>query len=93
MPFARPDVQSTVYTGVLTCPHCGKVNTMHAGLGPDCPKPVDGDASLCIRCGQLGVFDTRARKIRLPTAEELREFDALPEVRAACRAWRRLVAH
>lgn len=95
MPFAHPEPEEGPFdfSGVLVCPHCGKHHTDHTVLNERPVRPHHGDVSLCIRCGQIGVFDAHQRAIRLPSAAEWAEFALLPEVQAARRAWRKVVAH
>lgn len=93
MPFAKPEEEPYPFAGSLVCPHCGKRHTEQRMLGDALARPSNGDISLCITCGQLGVFDLRLHAIRLPTAAEARKFDTLPEVIKARRAWRKVVAH
>ena len=53
------------------CPHCGKEFTGHMNAsGEEPPKP--GDASICIVCANLSIFDATLR-LRKPTDEEKRE--------------------
>lgn len=64
-----------------SCPHCayGYDRTTPAD-GVDTP-PTEGDASICIRCGDIGIF-TAALTIRKPTNEERRGIlEANPELR------------
>jgi hypothetical protein len=72
------------------CPYCGKVNdqvAMVEGEGP--VMPVDGDYSICFRCGGWGVFDaSHAGGMRRPTKEEERDIASDPDCREVAKAWR-----
>lgn len=72
----------------MQCPHCGKHNDMHDTPDGSEKTPQTGDVSICIRCGDLGVFDLKAGRIRKPTPRESREFADDPEIQDARRAWR-----
>ncbi|MGF6641795.1 hypothetical protein [Paraburkholderia sp. MM6662-R1] len=74
----------------FVCPHCGKTNDTHDNMRSDA-KPKHGDASLCIGCGQLSVFDLLENCLRLPSDSESREFDQDPQIRMFSIAWRAVV--
>ena len=74
----------------FSCPGCGKVNDRHSDMTSDA-KPKHGDVSICIDCGQLSVFDLHERCLRLPRADELREFEQDPRLRMYMAAWRAVV--
>ncbi len=61
-----------------SCPHCGRVNTLHEDRGGNTPEP--GNISICWVCKGMGVFTETG--IRIPTVEEWSELEADPEVRA-----------
>jgi hypothetical protein len=73
----------------MPCPTCGYRMTEHSAVGGDGPRlPKAGDASVCIRCGQvlLYVNDMVGLRFRLPTAPELEELldeDRIAQVLAA----------
>lgn len=71
----------------LICPYCHKANDTHDSLDDPGAQPGDGDLSLCIGCGQFGVFDLRERCLRLPNIGELGEIAFSPEAQHARRAW------
>ena len=45
------------------CPHCDYPNTGAMGIDHD-DKPSPGDASICIECGGISVFDQNLRLIK-----------------------------
>lgn len=56
------------------CPYCGKINDGFTGLtGAWAPK--DGDACICVGCGNVAIFDA-AGGFRMPTPEEQADLDA-----------------
>jgi hypothetical protein len=67
------------------CPHCGKSHDMTTGATSE-TNPVDGDVSICIKCGGVAVFEGRI--LRLPTADEQAELDKDTYVQDVLRAWR-----
>lgn len=40
---------------ITTCPYCRTVNDNHETLKKE-KDPKDGDISLCITCGEVGIF-------------------------------------
>jgi hypothetical protein len=64
----------TVRTRVNRCSSCGYTFDAASEVGnadaPVYPKP--GDASLCLKCGHIGIF-TADGAIREPNDQELRE--------------------
>lgn len=59
----------------VKCQSCGHpfeeaTNMFAANWG----GPKDGDASICIECGELSVFTDKGRGRRPPTPEEREEF-------------------
>ena len=75
---------------IVVCPYCNRAHTAHTSL-TEAARPAEGDVSLCIVCGQLGVF-TAAGWVRKPSPEESARFNALPEIQKARAAWRKVVA-
>lgn len=71
----------TTETPGLVCVECDYA--MDATSGPD--KPHSGDATLCIRCGSLNIFDEQMR-LRRPTIEEYLEAAADRDVQRTRRA-------
>lgn len=65
------------------CPHCLRVNEMHAGrdLTHD---PVPGSVSVCFGCTRLSVFTKYG--LRTPTDAEQEQFDQEPVIMSARRA-------
>ncbi len=52
------------------------------------PYPENGDASLCIKCGQISVFDhDHARGLRRPTAQECKAMIDDPKIQHVRIAW------
>jgi hypothetical protein len=53
------------------------------------PHPSDGDATLCIKCGEFNIVDQQdARGLRRPTEQERKELASNPMVKAVADAWR-----
>ena len=69
------------------CPYCGRV---HQAATSEGVAPVrDGDASLCIGCGDIGMFDSRAPGgIRRTTAQEAARLATDPQCARFMLAWR-----
>jgi len=44
---------------VQPCPMCGYVLEEHSGLGLNGEPPQDGDASICLNCGEIMVFNAK----------------------------------
>lgn len=45
----------------IRCPYCHRdCNGRASSIGNDAAEPRDGDALLCIGCGELGVYDSKA---------------------------------
>lgn len=52
-----------------TCFNCGKRNDMATRVeGKNC-MPKEGDASVCIQCGAVSMFDKKLRLVRMPESE------------------------
>lgn len=74
----------------LTCPYCEKLHECHSGADGNPYTPRDGDASLCIDCGCISVFDAAECCLRLPTEAEQHKFDNDIEHALAREAWREM---
>lgn len=74
-------------TPLLTdCPHCGMDHrwvTRERGA----PTPGEGDASLCIGCGQFNIFE--AGKLRKPNRRERRHLERDTLARTMVSTWRK----
>lgn len=70
------------------CPFCGKLCDRHEGVDDPTAAPADDDFSLCIGCGEWGVFQASAPGgLRKPTDDEYVELVAAPEMARMRRAW------
>lgn len=76
-----------IETTPAECPNCFHVVDRASCLGREAARPSPGDATMCIRCGTMLVFEER-EQLRLPTEEEAREFQANADVQLLQRAWR-----
>jgi hypothetical protein len=56
------------------CPHCGHILDAASVLEGPTPKPVEGDLSICLGCGEVSQFDRRSR-LRPVTASILADLD------------------
>lgn len=73
-----------------TCPHCGAKHDAVSKLkGSAVREPDPGSLSLCIKCGEFGMFD-EAMKLRKLTDDEMVDAWSYPEVRQVYRAWRQM---
>lgn len=71
-----------------TCPYCGKHNDMAGSMPGQRARPKDGDVSLCIGCGHVGVFDSRAPGgLRKTSPLEAATLAANPQMSRARLAW------
>lgn len=73
------------------CPACGYVFDDQTAIGGDGPRqPTAGSISICIACGEPGIYvdDMLGLRIRQPTDEERAELDADETVRQVRAAWR-----
>lgn len=70
--------------GNLACPHCGRVNDVHAGPNPG-DMPDAGDVSLCWGCRALAIY-TEAGGLRVPTDDELEAIMSADQVKSALAA-------
>jgi hypothetical protein len=70
-----------------TCPYCGKEHDFSSNTTDGC-APRDGDLSLCIGCGQFGIFEGLALGgIRRTTAQETAEIAVHPQACRVLNAW------
>ena len=69
-----------------TCPHCGKVHDRQTGFASE--SPANGDVAICMDCGELSVFDLDANCLRLPTVDQKRHIDSIPDIDQYRAAWR-----
>ena len=67
-----------------TCPYCNRLNEVASNMCDDRHGPLPGDASLCISCLFVSVFDASLKLVK-PTPEQQRAIDADPILREACR--------
>jgi hypothetical protein len=51
------------------CPYCGYHHGVASGM-EDGKRPCPGAISLCMMCGELGIFDD-TKRVRKPTAREM----------------------
>jgi hypothetical protein len=68
----------------MRCTNCGKALDRAAGIDNDA-QPEPGDASICIECGHLMVWDENL-ELRDPTDKEIYELAGDPRIIAAQRA-------
>lgn len=71
------------------CPFCGKENDLTTATKPERLRPPrDGDFSLCIACGDLGIFDdSHIGGMRKPTEAEYEKLERSENVRQVRKAW------
>lgn len=71
---------TTTHMGAV-CPFCGCRVDAHAHIGKGMAVPTSGDLTLCMRCGQYGVFATSpvGMIIVKPDVEKAREIADNPE--------------
>ncbi len=73
----------TSHLSPSTCPTCGAILDAATGVKDmaidDSAVPSPGDATVCIRCGGLAIFDKRL-SLRRPTSAERRSLLRMPEV-------------
>lgn len=69
---------------MAACPYCRRDNDLVTGVGDARgTTPHEGAVSVCIVCAGVGIFTGEGYEVRPPTAEELREVMADPEIREA----------
>ena len=73
----------------LMCPTCGYKSDSHAAVGPKPAQPKPGDAGLCLRCGQVLIYeiDMVGLRFRLPTHDELDERIQDDRIATVLAAW------
>lgn len=73
------------------CAYCGKPMTRANQVNPADygHAPADGDAAICIKCGNVSVFENG--KLRIPTLVELIEIDGDENITAQRQAWAQMV--
>jgi hypothetical protein len=82
---------------VTVCPWCGKHHDLASAAAEDGDKgvrmkPVDGDVTLCIGCGNWSIFERKAAGgLRKPNYEERQHMRMDRLMRRVQRAWRRTV--
>lgn len=60
--------------GPTPCPACGYLTTEVTGVGRGVGRtPKDGDVSVCLACGALGIFAAGGTALRDATPEEKAE--------------------
>lgn len=72
----------------VRCPHCQAElqASSNAELGED-GAPVDGDATICIKCGEWAIFEDEASSLRKPDDDELQEIAMDKHLRKMRAAW------
>lgn len=81
----------TEYDFETDCPYCGHHCTNASNTMRSTRKPKDGDASMCIACGKIGIFKHDARGgVRKPTRREDQQLNADPGVAELRRAWQQM---
>ena len=63
------------------CPVCGGHVDAASKLGGDA-EPKEADATICIHCGSILIFDERLR-LRMAEEHERKEIEVIPAVRKA----------
>lgn len=73
----------------LLCPACGYRTDRTAAVGPRPAVPKAGDATICLRCGQLLLFalDFIGLRLQLPTTTQMRDLRADPQIVQLEQAW------
>lgn len=69
----------------LRCPYCGWEYDAAKSVTEEEVLPSEGDYSLCIRCGEIGIFEEGI--IRKPSRREAKEMFKDKEIAIAKRAW------
>lgn len=67
------------------CPNCGSVHDMASVVDQQKATPKPGDASICIMCGHLSVFDEHLR-LRQMTDKEVDKYAGDDRIVAAMTA-------
>lgn len=73
------------------CPYCGHITTHATPARDDERGPVEGDATMCIRCGEFAIFAfSAAGNMRKPTRDEKSDLDDDMNVARLREAFRRM---
>jgi len=76
------------YNFTSICAFCGYEADSAAAVNEPNAYPTDGDASLCIKCGKINLFDRhQAGGMRRPSEKEQKDLDASPNVQKVIEAW------
>lgn len=71
---------------MLQCPHCKTMNDTASGvLDAEGEQPTDGDALLCLSCGEWQIFEGGG--VRPPTTEEYVDIGSSCQAAIARAAW------
>jgi hypothetical protein len=74
----------------MTCPFCGAIHAVAGIADGERRRPEDGDASLCIQCGELSVFAfDQEGNLRKPSIEELNDMAGDLSIQRMKKAWAR----
>jgi hypothetical protein len=75
------------------CPQCGQMHDEVAELdGKVEVEPKDGDMTLCFKCGQWGIFDSRSEGgLRAPTDFEILAIAGSRQCRQITEAWHKVM--
>lgn len=76
-------------TPPASCPNCGAVHNMAAAVDESARMPSPGDASICIKCGHLCVYDEHL-DLRDPTGDEFVKIAGDERIVAALTALHRI---
>lgn len=80
--------KSTTFVNTV-CPFCGALHDAHSNVTDILPIH-EGANSLCVRCGNISIFDSTALgHLRKPTEAEQKELDSSPEVQKELDFFRR----
>jgi hypothetical protein len=73
----------------MTCPFCGAGHEVAGIAEADGQHPKDGDASMCIKCGEVGIFAfDQEGNLRQPTIQELNDIADDPGIAKMKKAWK-----
>ena len=67
------------------CPWCGRLANRASNSDTHNTAPVDGDATICIGCGEWSIFE--GDQLRTPTVDEFIEIGTDKDCQLARRAW------
>lgn len=80
---------------VCQCPYCGHKHTLASPVdgygfaGEEGWRPKDGDASFCISCGVIGIFEADSPGgVRRPNPAEQEQLDGDRDIARIKRAWK-----